>query len=70
MCVGSEENNLGLYVRGSDEMLLKGVKQVGIVKTENLMEKEDFKKIAKISLKLNGTKRECMVSVLVKYLKK
>ena len=70
MCVRSEENNLGLYVRGSDEMLLKGVKQVGIVKTENLMEKEDFKKIAKISLKLNGTKRECMVSVLVKYLKK
>ena len=70
MCVRSEENNFGLYVRGSDEMLLKGVKQVGIVKTENLMEKEDFKKIAKISLKLNGTKRECMVSVLVKYLKK
>ena len=25
-------------------MLLKGIKKVGIVKTENLMEKEDFKK--------------------------
>ena len=25
-------------------MLLKGVKKVGIAKTENLMEKEDFKK--------------------------
>ena len=43
-CVRSEENNLGLYVRESNEMLLKGVKKVGIVKTENLMEKEDFKK--------------------------
>ena len=35
---------MGLYVRGSNEMRLKGVKRVGIVKTENLMEKEDFKK--------------------------
>ena len=43
-CVRSEENNLGLHVRESNEMLLKGVKKVGIVKTENLMEKEDFKK--------------------------
>ena len=31
-------------MRGSKEMLLKGVKKVGIVKTENLMEEEDFKK--------------------------
>ena len=44
MCVRLEENNLGLYVRGSNEILLKGGKKVGIVKTENLMEKEDFKK--------------------------
>ena len=54
MCVRSEENNLGLYVRGSNEMLLKGVKKVGIVKTENLMEKEDFKKNSK-----NEFKNEC-----------
>ena len=40
----SEENNLGLCVRELNEMLLKGIKKVGIVKTENLMEKEDFKK--------------------------
>ena len=33
---------MGLYVRGSNEMLLKGVKKFVIVKTENLMEKEDF----------------------------
>ena len=44
MYVKLEENNLGLYVRGSHEMLLKDAKNVGIVKTENLMEKEDFMK--------------------------
>ena len=44
MCVRSEVNNLSLHVRGSNEMLLKGVKKVGIVKPENLMEKNDFKK--------------------------
>ena len=44
MCVRLEDNNLGLYVRGSNEMLLKDVKKVGIVKTENLMEKQVFKK--------------------------
>ena len=44
MCVRLEENNLSLYMRGSNEMLLKGVKKFGIVKTENLMKKEDFKK--------------------------
>ena len=44
MCARLEENDLGWYVRRSNEMLLKGVKKVGIVKTENLMEKEDFKK--------------------------
>ena len=37
------KTNLGLYVRGSNEMLLKSVKKVGIFKTENLMDKEDFK---------------------------
>ena len=44
MCVRSDGNNLGLYVRGSNEALLRDVKKVGIVKNENLMEKEDFKK--------------------------
>ena len=39
-CVRLEENNLGLYLRELNEMLLKGVKKVGIVKTENLMEKK------------------------------
>ena len=40
ICIRSEENNLGLYVRGSNEMLLKGVKKSVLY----LMEKEDFKK--------------------------
>ena len=44
MYVRSEENNLSLYVRESNEMLLKDVKKIIIVKTENLMEEEDFKK--------------------------
>ena len=44
MCVRLEENNLSLYLRGSNEILLKGVKKFGIVETENLMKKEDFKK--------------------------
>ena len=44
MCVTLEENILDLYVCGSNEMLLKSIKKVSIVKTENLMEKEDFKK--------------------------
>ena len=43
-CVRSEENNLGLYVRDSDEMLLRGVKNVGIINTENLSDRKDFKK--------------------------
>ena len=30
MCLRSEENNLGLYVSGSNEMFLKGIKKVGI----------------------------------------
>ena len=76
MCVRLEVNNLGLYVRGSNEMLLKDVKKVGIVKTENLMEKEDLmslndlKKTSKMSLKTNGSKRECMDSLFVRFLKK
>ena len=62
MCVRSEENNSDLYVRGSNEMLLKGVKKVGIVKTENLMKKKN--------LKINGRKIECMDSLFVKLFKK
>ena len=70
MYVRLEENNLGLYVRGSHEMLLKDAKKVGIVKTENLMEKKTSRKIAKMSLKTHGRKRECMDSLFVKCLRK
>ena len=34
---------MGLCLRGSNEMLLKSLKKVDIVKTENRMDKEDFK---------------------------
>ena len=43
-CVRLEQNNLGLYMRESNEMVLKGVKKCGIVKTENFIENENFKK--------------------------
>ena len=35
---------MGLYVHGSNEIFLKGLKKVGIVKTEKFMEEEDFNK--------------------------
>ena len=70
MCIRLEENNLGLYVRGSNEMLVKGLKKVGIVKTENFLEKEVFKKNNQNELKTNRMKRESMDSLFVKCLKK
>ena len=64
MCVRLDENDLGLYVRGSNEMLLKGVKKVGIVKTENLMEKEDFKKNSQNEFKNKMARKENVWVVL------
>ena len=58
MCVRLEENNLGLYASGSNEMLLKGVKRVGIVKTKNLIEKEDFKKNSQNEFKKKMARKE------------
>ena len=43
-CVQSDEKNLRLYLRDSDEELLKGVKAVGIIDTENLLQKEELKR--------------------------
>ena len=57
-------------MRGLNEMLLKDVKRVGIVKTENIIEKEHLKKTTKMSLKTNGTEKECMDSLFVKPLTK
>ena len=54
-CVQNDENNLGLYVWDSDEELLKGVEAVGIIDTENLLEKEEFKRI---SQSMTKTKRQ------------
>ena len=45
MGVRSNENNLGLYVRGSNEILLKGLKKSVLSKLKILWKKEDFKKI-------------------------
>ena len=54
----------------SNELLLKGVKKVSIIKTENFMGKEDFKKIARMSLEIDGIKREYIDSLLVRCLKR
>ena len=46
MGVRSKENSLGLYVRGSNEILLKGLKKSVLSKLKILWKKEDFKKIS------------------------
>ena len=56
MCVRLEENNLGLYVRGSNEMPLKALKELALSKPEILWKKKASSKAAKMSLKTNGTK--------------
>ena len=56
MCVRLEENNLDLHVRGSNEMLLKGEKKLVLSKLKILWKKKTSTKIAKMSLKTNGTK--------------
>ena len=43
-CVRSEENNLGMYLHDSDETLLIDVKKVEIIRTDNLIGKEEFKR--------------------------
>ena len=70
MFVRLEDKNLGLYVRGSNDMLLKGVKKLVLSKLKILWKKKTSRKIAEMSLKTNGTKRGCMDSLFVKCLKK
>ena len=70
VCVRSKENDLGLYVRDSNEMVLKNVKKVGMVSTENLSVRKDFKKIVKTNLEIYGKERKCMESLLVRCLKR
>ena len=47
MCVRSEENNLGLYMRRLNEMLLKGIKKLVLSKLKILLKKKTSRKIAK-----------------------
>ena len=51
MCIRLEENNLDLYVRGFNEMLLKGVKKLVLSKLKVLWKKKTSTKIAKMSLR-------------------
>ena len=43
--IESEENNLGWYLKNSNENLLQGVKHVGILKFKESISKKDFKKL-------------------------
>ena len=70
MSVRSKENNLGLHVHRSSEMLLKGIKKLLLSKLKILWKKKTSRKTAKMSLKINGKKRGCMNSLFVKCLKK
>ena len=71
MCVRLKENSLGLYVRGSNEMLLKVVKKESVLsKLKILWKKKTSRKTSKMGLKINCMKRECMDSLFVNCLKK
>ena len=43
--IRSEENNLGWYLKNSDQNLLQGVKHVEILKFRESVSKKDFKKV-------------------------
>ena len=70
MSVRSKENNLGLHMHGSNEMLLKGIKELLLSKLKILWKKKTSRKTAKMSLKINGNKRGFVNSLFVKCLKK
>ena len=42
--VRSEENNIGWYLKNSNEILLQGMKHVRILKLRESVSKKDFKK--------------------------
>ena len=42
--IGSEENNIGWYLKNSNENLLQGVMHVKILKFKESVSKKDFKK--------------------------
>ena len=69
MCVRSMEYDLGLCVRGSNEILLKSAKKSALSKLKILWKQKTSRKIANMSLEINSTKRECMDSLFVKCLK-
>ena len=67
-CVKLEENNLGLYVHESNEMLLKGVKNVKVIETEHTVEKAVFKRRQQNDYKNRWQEKECMASMFVRRL--
>ena len=43
-CIGSEENNLGRYVKNSVEKLLEGIKLIGAIDVDSCVDKDEYKK--------------------------
>ena len=60
----SEKNNLELYVRNSEEKLLKGVRDSKIIETENVMEKEELKENLSRIAKTNRHGKKCKDSLV------
>ena len=58
-CVRSEENSLGLYVKNSEEDLLRGVKATDVIEYKQSVESEEFK-TALCEEKLRNWKRKNM----------
>ena len=54
-CVRSEENGLGFYVVNSDELLIRGVCISDVIKADDTVEKEEFKRIRSRELKQKWT---------------
>ena len=58
-CVRTEENNLGWYIKNSEEKLLQGVRAVGVIETEAVKSNNDFKEDIK-NANLNSWKEKRM----------
>ena len=53
MCVKAEENNLGCYIRNSNERLMEGARKAKILNSEGAQEKDKFKQDRQ-NVTLNG----------------
>lgn len=62
MCIRSEENNLGWYVKKSVEPMLVQVRENGVLRTEGCVKKRTIRAIRRKRRKKDGKTRQCMAS--------